>query len=106
MAYLPGPCPLARPTECPLAATSRHRPTVSRRPGFPTLLPSSRRAGRQPEAAAEAAVEIGQVVEAAVEGDVADAAFGLARQQLGRLAQAQFIQAHGEAGARFIEQFV
>jgi len=45
---------------------------------------------RQAEAAAEAAVEIGQIVEAAIEGDVADAPLTRMRQQVRRLAQPQF----------------
>src|SRR5439155_14039714 len=57
-----------------------------------SALSPPRRRRRQAEAAAEAAVEIGQIVEAAIEGDVADAPLTCMRQQVCRLAQPQFQQ--------------
>src|SRR5229473_3422461 len=86
------------------------RPSPGRRGGYPSrfipLLSPARRRGRQPKAAAKAAVEIGQVVKTAIECDVADPALSPARQQLRRLAQPQFVQPHGETGAGLVKQFV
>src|SRR5712675_2499835 len=78
-------------------------PISSRR--YPLLSPPRRR-GCQPKTAAKAAVEIGQVVETAIECDVADPALAATRQQRRRLAQPQFVQPHREAGAGLVEQFV
>src|SRR5881394_4020514 len=55
---------------------------------------------------AEAAVEIGQVVETAIERDIADAAVSRPGQQFGGLAQPQFVQPRAETGARLKQQFV
>src|SRR5450631_2658719 len=75
-------------------------------PALSPPLPPPRRRGRQPEAAAKAAVEIGQVVKAAIERDVADPAFAAARQQRRGLAQPQLVQPHRETGAGLKQQFI
>jgi len=59
---------------------------------------NARRRRRQPEAA----VEIGRIVRAAVEGDIADPSLAVMRQHVGRFPQAQLGQPHRETGAGFI----
>src|SRR6267378_3376142 len=84
---------------------------VTRKASASCVMPSlplspPRRRGRQPEAAAKAAVEIGQVVKTAIEGNVADPAPAGTYQQIRRLAQPQFGQPHRETGAGLVQQFV
>src|SRR5256885_11678522 len=64
------------------------------------------RCRRKPKTTAETAVEIRQVVKAAVEGDVADPPLARMRQTFGGLAQPQFGQPHRKAGAGLIQQFI
>ena len=63
----------------------------------------ARRSGRQPEAAAEASIEVGQVIKTADEGNIADAPMARLRQKIERFSQPQFQKAGAEARACFVQ---
>lgn len=89
----------------PIPGVLRQQGTAQEPTGRHAPLSSPCRCRRQTVAATEAAVEVGEIVETAGKGDIADAAVVL-RQQICRLAQPQFGDAGGEAGAGLEQQFV